>query len=102
MILAQSPTDVVKIADYASRQSDRWMFIAILVLFIIGCLYAFRELMKDRAIWMQAWKEDRKNYQDTMYKMVTEGHTVSTTLAVALDRNTAALVQNNRLLEKDI
>ncbi len=37
LILAQaSPDVVIKAADYASRQSDRWLFIALLIVFLLA------------------------------------------------------------------
>lgn len=102
MIFSQSVTEIVKIADIAAKQTDRWLFLATLILLILYFIWDRREMLKDRKEIAGEHKEDRLQYQASITKMLGDSHILSTAVAVALDRNTEALRVNTKVLEKDL
>lgn len=78
-----------QIADHAARQSDRWLFIATLVLMMISMLALAR--------WFLA---DRKGLADRLTTMTDRHITQSEDLSKVVTNNTAALNEISKKLQE--
>lgn len=92
--------EILKAADVASHQSDRWLFIATLFVFAAAALWAFRRLLQDREEVLKDFKESRQQYQDTLKMLMEKYSATIAELRVSLDRNTEAMKINNNLLDR--
>ena len=82
-------TDVAKIADYAAQQSDRWLFIAALVVLLGFGFFVWRWIVADR---------DKLGKRLTE---ITDKHIESTAqLATVVANNTNALTNNTTALQE--
>ncbi len=80
-LIAQVTGDAMKTGvDYASRQSDRWLFLAAISLIIVGAVFVIRYLVNKN-----------ESLVSILAKIAENSNEASKTMAVALDRNTEAL-----------
>lgn len=93
-------TQLVKLADELSTKSDRWLFIACLLVFFIGVYLVFRVVLRDRAIILTEYKDDRNLYRSSLEAIINEQHAVTNQMRVELAKHTQAILDNTRLLEK--
>jgi ABC-type nickel/cobalt efflux system permease component RcnA len=58
--------NVIDAADFASKQSDRWLFIAAILIILSGCWflirYFMREFEKERQLAREARREDQREF----------------------------------------
>ena len=97
--MVQSATSL---ADHASQQSDRWLFIAMFILFV-GCLFwvaryfvSKHDQMQvdhrvERASLQTELRTDRDKYQTALREVIGQQNQNSQALVVVLERNTDAL-----------
>lgn len=86
-------SDIINVADHAARQSDRWLFVAMLVIFMIAVATMVRWFIGDREKLSVRLTE------------VTDKHIAHTTaqterMSEVIANNTAALQSNAKALEK--
>ncbi len=87
-LIAQVTGEAMKTGvDYASRQSDRWLFLAAITLIIVGAVFVIRYLVnKNEALGAILVKIAEKSNE-----IAEKSNEASNTMAVAIDRNTEAL-----------
>lgn len=79
--------DLSKIVDHASQQSDRWLFIAVLLLLIGGAYLTIKYLVR---------RDEEKSKR--MHDAYDKNTATLMALNVTLDRNNVILDQSNRAL----
>lgn len=80
-LIAQVTRDAMKTGvDYASHQSDRWLFLATITFIILSAILVIRYLVKTN-----------ESLVSIIVKIAENSNEASKTMAVALDRNTEAL-----------
>jgi hypothetical protein len=87
---------ISKLAEYGSRQSDRWLFVFLLIIGLVGIWLLGRyitSLLADA-------KEDRKRYETNLLTLAREHQGVIRDLTVVLTKNTEALEQRRDQLEE--
>lgn len=92
--------DLLRVADVASQQSDRWLFIAALLLLLVFAYAVIKALVKDRSEILNELRTTRTATAARDEKIISELSRLNTDMKVSLDRNTEALRLNNLLLEK--
>jgi hypothetical protein len=81
--------DLTKLADHAAEQSDRWMFAAIFILFVLALGVAWRWMINDR------------EKVSTRLTQVTDRHiSAMERFSEVVATNTAALANNTDVLHK--
>ena len=55
--------DLLSLADKASTKSDRWLFVALLIVFIVGAVMAARWMASQNSKAFALWREDMKLMQ---------------------------------------
>ena len=89
--------DLIKTADYASQQTDRWMFVACLIVLLLFLGMAFRwfvKLLERKEVEAAA---DREMHRKSIEAIVTNYYEATTKHTDAIRENTAVL---QRLLEQ--
>jgi magnesium-transporting ATPase (P-type) len=56
-----TPTDIQNMVDHASKQSDRWMFILVLVVLVVGLIWDKWRAEKTLKGLFQEVRQDRKD-----------------------------------------
>src|SRR5512135_285530 len=81
----------IEITDVAAAQSDRWLFIASLVVFGVfaGCVMRYFVRQHERLI--EDHKQARDTYQESLRSMVTEQSAANQKLITCLESNTRVL-----------
>lgn len=90
------------IADHASAQSDRWLFLFTLAIGLTISIWMVRYLVKDlestrtrhladREASKNEIKQVRDLYQESMESLIKQEHEMAKQIAVILDKNTEAL-----------
>lgn len=82
-------SDIINAADHAAMQSDRWLFVATLLILIVGAVFLWR--------WMT---EDRKAVAERLTSITDRHITQSEKLAEVVTNNTAALQTNSQMMAK--
>jgi hypothetical protein len=92
MTFATAFSDVViKSADYASGQSDRWMFVVTLIIFLTAGAWMVR-------YFTAQVKEARAEYKILADKFTEHLMTAHTEMSVALKDNATVTARTNQLL----
>ena len=86
-----NPADLVQVVSAAAQQSDRWLFIASLVVFGVFAAAVMRYFVRQHETLITDHKEARKEYQDVLRGIVTEQAAGAAKLAASLDANTRVL-----------
>jgi nitrate reductase gamma subunit len=86
-----SPTDLVQVVSAAAQQSDRWLFIASLVVFGVFAGAVMRYFVRQHERLIEDHKEARKDYQAVLRGIVAEQAAGAAKLAASLDANTRVL-----------
>ena len=55
--------DLLTLADHASAKSDRWLIVALLIVFIAAAIWAARWMANQNAKAFAVWREDMKTMQ---------------------------------------
>ncbi len=66
------PDQVATIVDHAANQTDRWLFVAMLVVFLISVAILGRWLAGQYNRTLDTWREDMKAMQATMVSLHAE------------------------------
>src|SRR5579862_8617566 len=90
---------VTRAADYAAGQSDRWLFIAALIVLGIVVGYVARYFVKQYEGLVTDFRQDRHKYEETLLRLTQEQGAMTKDLAVVLDRNTKVMEGWNEQLE---
>ena len=86
-----SPNELVQVVSAAAQQSDRWLFIASLVVFGGFAAAVMRYFVHQHEGLIEDHKEARKDYQDVLRGIVAEQAAGAAKLAASLDANTRVL-----------
>ena len=86
-----NPGDLVQVVSAAAQQSDRWLFIASLVVFGLFAGAVMRYFVHQHERLIEDHKEARKDYQDVLRGIVAEQAAGAAKLAASLDANTRVL-----------
>ncbi len=89
--MLDAATQAIHAIDQASRQGDRWLFIAALV--VLGTVVTFivRFLTRQNSRLISDHAKARDSYQDALRAIVNAQQELSKQIAVTLDRNTCVL-----------
>ena len=79
-----TPTDVQKAADYASAQSDRWLFVALLIVGLLALSIVAKYFANQHALLAAKMDDSNKFQRETLMNQLSE-----TTRVVS--KNTEAL-----------
>jgi len=84
-----NPEIITKLADHAAAQSDRWLFVALLVILLVICFLFLRWLV-----------EDRKSIANRLAD-ITDRHIAQTEALTGAVEGTKEVVRNNTaMMEK--
>ena len=83
--------DVVNIASHAAAQSDRWLFIATLLVFGVFAVGVMRYFVRQHERLIDDHKQARDSYQESLQGIVADQSAANAKLMVCLDNNTAVL-----------
>lgn len=92
--------ELLKVVDVASRQSDRWLFLAALIVLMVFTYFVIRWLVSELGRSRESYQIELDKHRIEMTRMLNEQSALSVNLKVSLDRNTDALRVNNALLER--
>lgn len=109
MMFAQ--IDVIKAADHAAQQSDRWLFIACLIIGGIAFAYVLRHFMKqaerqsvEHAAQMErvvaSHSQARDKYHESLVTITDKQNETSRMVAVAIDKNSGAMDRCQSAMER--
>lgn len=93
-------SQVARTADYAAAQSDRWLFIAALIVLGIVVVYVARYFVKQYEGLVTDFRQDRHKYEETLLQLTQEQGAMTKDLAVVLDRNTKVMEACNEQLRR--
>lgn len=91
VLLAQNPIDPIQLVDKASTQSDRWLFLALLVFVIIAFLIVIRYLVRDRDKEREARIAESERHQKWVETVFTENVKLTANVLVVLQETNALL-----------
>ena len=86
-----NPADLVQVVSAAAQQSDRWLFIASLVVFGVFAAAVMRYFVRQHERLLQDHKEARDTYQESLRGMVAEQSAANAKLITCLESNTRVL-----------
>lgn len=93
----------IEAADHASRQSDRWLFLATLI--IGGCMFLIlgrmtvRYFVKHHDLLVSDHVSAREKYHASLLEVVQSQHEMAKELAVCIERNTHCINLNTAALQ---
>ena len=83
--------DLVQVVSAAAQQSDRWLFIASLVVFGVFAAAVMRYFVRQHERLLEDHKEARDTYQESLRGMVAEQSAANAKLIACLESNTRVL-----------
>jgi hypothetical protein len=86
-----SSSEFLRVVDHAAAMNDRWLFLAVLCLLLLGCGAVIYWLVKQLQAVLASHKTSREAHQVALTQIVATQNETALKLAVCLDRNTAAL-----------
>jgi hypothetical protein len=89
------PTQISRMADYANGKSDRWLFIALLIVVIIGIVFIFRYIVS----LLADAKADRVRYEANLQKITDSQQTIIRDLAVVMSKSNEVVAKNTEALD---
>jgi predicted PurR-regulated permease PerM len=92
--------DLLKLADHSAAQSDRWLFIATLIVLGAFAWYVARNFMRQYQALIDDQRKSGTNYQNGLRKLVNEHSTTNQKLITCLNKNTQVLEQCRDALRK--
>ena len=84
-------TEVVDLTTQAAAQSDRWLFIASLIVFGLFAVGVMRYFVRQHEGLMADSKQARDSYQNSLRDIVTEQSAANAKLITCLENNTKVL-----------
>lgn len=91
--------ELIRVADLASRQTDRWLFIASLILLLVFGYFVVRSLIKDKTDTVTELRVMREFSRTRDEQIIQQLAALNMEMKVSLDRNTEALRVNNEALK---
>ena len=92
--MTNTMNELVKAADYAASKTDRWLFIAVLLVSMVGVLLFVRWLIGRYEQLMTEHRLDQQQFSTALLNISAENNKTSKELAVVLDRCDCALEEN--------
>ena len=83
--------DIVQLTNQAANQSDRWLFIASLIVCGLFAVAVMRYFVKQHERLIEDHKLARDSYQESLQGIVADQSAANAKLMVCLDNNTAVL-----------
>ena len=83
--------DLVQLTNHAATQSDRWLFIASLVVLGVFGALVMRYFVRQHERLIDDHKQARDTYQESLRLMVAEQSAANQKLIACLDSNTRVL-----------
>jgi hypothetical protein len=83
--------DLVQVVSAAAQQSDRWLFIASLVVFGVFAAAVMRYFVRQHERLLEDHKEARDTYQESLRGMVAQQSAANAKLITCLESNTRVL-----------
>ncbi len=84
-------TDFLRVVDHAAVMNDRWLFLAVLCLLLLGCGAVIYWLVRQLQGVLAGHKDGREAHQVALTQIIATQNETALKLAVCIDRNTAAL-----------
>ena len=92
--------EILKLADHSASQSDRWLFIATLLVLGAFAWYVVHNFMRQHQSLVDDQKKSRTSYQNSLRRLVSEHSAANQKLITCLDKNTQVLEQCRDALRK--
>jgi hypothetical protein len=96
--MPEGVSQITKAADYAAVQSDRWLFIAALIVLGFVVAYVARWFVKQYEGLVTDFRQDRHKYEETLLRLTQEQGAMTREVAVVLDRTTKVVEACNEEL----
>ena len=84
-------SDLVEAANHAAAQTDRWLFVASLIVFGVFAVTVMRYFVRQHERLIEDHQMARDSYQESLRGMVAEQSAANGKLVTCLDRNTQVL-----------
>ena len=84
-------SELIQAVNEAAAQSDRWLFIASLIVFGVFAAGVMRYFVRQHERLIDDHKQARDAYQDSLRGMVTEQSAANAKLITCLESNTRVL-----------
>jgi hypothetical protein len=84
-------TEVVELTTHAAAQSDRWLFVASLIVFGLFAVGVMRYFVRQHEQLLADSKQARDSYQDSLRGIVAEQSAATAKLITCLENNTMVL-----------
>lgn len=95
-----SMNDAQRLVDHAAAQSDRWLFIASLVILLLFAVYMGRYMMQQHAKLEVMSSSDRSAFAQALQANALAYATKLTEVTSALQRASDKIEENTKALEK--
>ncbi len=92
--------DIINAANHASAQSDRWLFIVVLLVLGAVVMWAVRWLVGKHEALMTEHRADQQAYTSQLAGITHDVNKTNQELAVVLDRNSRSLDENSNELRR--
>ena len=83
--------EVIEITEHVAAQSDRWLFVASLIVFGLFAVGVMRYFVRQHERLMADHKEARDSYQESLRGIVAEQSAANAKLITCLENNTKVL-----------
>ena len=84
-------SELIRVVDHAAAMDDRWLFLAVLCLLLLGCGAVIYWLVRQLQAVLASHKQAREAHQLVLTQIIATQNETALKLAVCIDRNTAAL-----------
>ena len=91
--------DIVRAADYASQQTDRWLFVATLVIVGIAAVFIARYFVRVYERLLSDFKEAIQRYEISMQSIITSQQKSISELSTIIASNSSVLAGCRDALE---
>ena len=92
--------DIIDAANHASTQSDRWLFIVVLIVLGIFVMWSVRWLIGKHEALMVEHRADQQAFTTQLAGITRDVNKTNQELAVVLDRNSRSLDENSNELRR--
>ena len=89
--MTNSMNDIIELTNKASQQTDRWMFVASLIVCGVFAASVMRYFVRQHENLIQDHKQARDTYQESLRGMVAEQSAANAKLITCLDNNTKVM-----------
>ena len=86
-----STADLMRVVDHAAGMSDRWLFIASLVVFGVFAAFVMRYFVRQHERLIEDHKEARDTYHASLQRIVSDQGSANAKLIACLESNTRVL-----------